>query len=228
MARHAAIPARIGVMSDHAITGRESWGRCLLLLLLPLLGGIAVIVLVWAGSGGDGDSVTVADYPTPRPVTFIPPTPKPATPRPTLAPPPEGVMDQPVPDFTLPMLDGESVHLPDLAGEIVILNFWATWCVPCREEMPLLQAVQDSGDARVIAVTDPDDGQSVEAIEAFLAEYDLDLTVALATDPAILNHFEVTQIPVTYWIDRAGVVRFRHVGALHDHDVADYLAALGE
>jgi thiol-disulfide isomerase/thioredoxin len=71
-------------------------------------------------------------------VTFIPPTPLP-----TLSPTPDPLLDLPVPDVTLTGLDGKSIRLRAFKGEIVFLNFWATWCEPCKEEMPELQALQD-------------------------------------------------------------------------------------
>lgn len=204
----------------------KSW---LPLLILPLIAVIAAVVIV-IGAQKNDDSPITTSFPSPRPVTFVPPTPEPTGPRPTLPPPPESVMDRPAPDFTLTTLDGGSIRLPDLAGEIVFLNFWATWCAPCQNEMPLLQTLHDDYGAdgvRVIAVTNPDDGQNEAGIRAFVEQHGLTLTVALETAPDIYTRFEVAQIPITFILDRSGVVRYRHIGELHADDVQTYLERLG-
>jgi thiol-disulfide isomerase/thioredoxin len=196
-------------------------------LAVPLVGVVGALLLLAADARG-GDSATPAPrYPTPAPVTFIPPTRVPPTPAPTV----ESVLDKPVPDITLATLDGDSVRLPDLAGQIVFLNFWASWCEPCRGEMPTLQQLQDthaSQGVTVLAVTDPTDGQDETTIRDFLNAYHLTLTVGLSTDAAFYQQFEVVQIPTTFIIDRAGVVRWRHIGELTDDDITVYLDRLGE
>jgi cytochrome c biogenesis protein CcmG/thiol:disulfide interchange protein DsbE len=187
-----------------------------------VMGGVAVIVLAACGSAAESPPAT--SYPTPAPVTFIPPTPLP-----TLSPTPDPLLDRPVPDATLTTLDGDPIRLGALGGEIVFLNFWATWCEPCKEELPELQALHEARGAdrvRVIAVTDPDEGQTEADVRAFVDEYNLSLTVALSSDAVLYRRFGVAQIPLTIIIDRAGIVRFRHLGALHDHDVALYLDRL--
>jgi thiol-disulfide isomerase/thioredoxin len=205
------------------------WRSWLPLVLLPLIGiGAAVLVILAsnADSGGDSGS-SAASFPSPPPVTFIPPTPLPAA---TFTPTVETVIDRPVPDLVLPTLDGGTIRLSDLRGQIVFLNFWATWCAPCREEMPALQQLQDEqGDAvRVIAITNPDDGQTEDDVRAFLDEFDLTLTVALPTDFEPHTRFNVWQLPTTYIVDRAGIVRYRHIGALEPDDIATYLDWLAD
>jgi thiol-disulfide isomerase/thioredoxin len=191
-----------------------------ILLLIGLI--VAVGIAVIAGGSDEPDrraSLTV--YPTPAPVTFIPPTPLPPTITPT-----DPVVAHPVPDVTLTTLDGGALRLRDLEGQIVFLNFWATWCEPCREEMPELQAFQDSHRAdgvRVIAVTDPTEGQTEADIRAFVDDFDLSLTVALSSDADFYRQFAVAQIPTTFIIDPAGMVRVRHMGALDAHDMAAYV-----
>ncbi|MEW6579703.1 MAG: TlpA disulfide reductase family protein, partial [Chloroflexota bacterium] len=158
----------------------------------------------------------------------IPPTPLPTALPPTL-PPLDEVIGAPLPDITLTTLDGETIRPRDLAGQIVLLNFWATWCVPCQSEMPLLQRLQDerAADVRVITITDPHLGQTERAISEFLARHKLSLTVALAEeDGPLFRLFEVVQIPTTVFLDRAGVVRFRHLGELTEDDLSAYLDQL--
>ena len=210
-------------------TPTQNLSHWLPLVLLPLIGfGAAALVILASNTDSDGDSSSnAARFPSPPPVTFIPPTPRPAA---TLTPTQETVIDRPVPDLALPTLDGSTIRLGDLQGQIVFLHFGATWCAPCREEMPALQQLQDEqGDAvRVIAITNPDDGQTEDDVRAFLAEFDLTLTVALTTDFEPHTRFNVWQLPTTYIVDRAGIVRYRHIGALEPDDIATYLDWLAD
>jgi thiol-disulfide isomerase/thioredoxin len=191
-----------------------------ILLLIGLIVALGVAVIT-----GDLDEpverVLLTVYPTPAPVTFIPPTPLPPTITPT-----DPVVAHPVPDVTLTTLDGDKLRLRDLEGQVVFLNFWATWCEPCREEMPELQAFQDSygtDGVRVIAVTDPSEGQTEADVRAFVDEFDLTLTVALSSDADFYRRFDIAQIPTTLIIDPAGTVRVRHMGTLDVHDMASYV-----
>lgn len=205
--------------------GRRS--RWLPLLVIPLIGVLGAALVLAQGDTLNGEALTA--YPSPAPVTFIPPTPLPTALPPTV-PPLEEVIGAPVPDITLTTLDGGTVRLRDLAGQIVLLNFWATWCVPCQKEMPLLQQLQDErADVRVITITDPHLGQTERAISEFLARHTLSLTVALAEEGGpLFRLFEVVQIPTTVFLDRDGIVRFRHLGELTEADLSatlDQLAA---
>jgi thiol-disulfide isomerase/thioredoxin len=187
---------------------------------------LAALILTACGSDAADSPTPRPTYPTPAPVTFIPPTPLPPTITPT-----DPVVARPVPDVELTTLDGGTIRLRDLSGEIIFLNFWATWCVPCREEMPdLQQFVEDYGDqgVRVIAVTDPNDGQTEADVRAFVDEYDLTFTIALTSDAAFYRQFGVEPIPTTLIIDRAGMVRGRHIGAMHLDDMVAYFEQAAE
>lgn len=192
---------------------RQRLGAILLLFITGL-------VLVWIVTDSAEPVRQPPLYPTPAPVTFIPPTPLPPTITPT-----DPVVAHPVPEVTLATLDGEPLRLRDLGGEVVFLNFWATWCEPCKEEMPDLQAFQDQhgGEGvRVISVTDPTDGQTEDDIRAFVTKYGITFTIALTSDRAFYDQFGATQIPTTFIIDPAGMVRVRHIGALDIDDMIGY------
>ncbi|HML24158.1 MAG TPA: TlpA disulfide reductase family protein [Aggregatilinea sp.] len=198
----------------------------LMLLALPVGGVIAALLIITFSGGEDnGTSTSAAVYPSPAPVTFIPPTPLPSE---TAVP---SLLDQPVPDFSLSMLDGETINLPEyVAGKIVFLNFWATWCEPCKQEMPELQQLQDERSAdgiEVLAVTDPTSSQDEDDIRDFLDDYDLTLPVALTSELALFQTFNVLQIPITYIIDRDGIIRDYHIGPLTNSDIDAYLARVG-
>jgi peroxiredoxin len=127
------------------------------------------------------------------------------------------------PDFSLQNLQGEAVSLRDLRGQNVLINFWATWCGPCREEMPDIQARYNRGDFAVLAV---DFGESAEAVRGFLDEINVDLPVVLDTDGRVQELYRVRGYPSTFFIDRNGVVRFFHIGQMSAADIDSFLRQL--
>lgn len=119
----------------------------------------------------------------------------------------------PAPDFTLPALSGGTLRLSDLRGKVVLLNFWATWCVPCRTEMPAIEALyqryKDQG-LEVLAVNL--DVLSTAGVEAFVSEVKVTFPIILDPSWATAHAYRVFGLPTTYLIDRAGNVVVREVG----------------
>jgi peroxiredoxin len=109
-------------------------------------------------------------------------------------------------DFTLPDLNGEPISLSTQNGKVVLVNFWATWCVPCREEMPMLERIyrqyRDRG-LVVLAVTD----DPPEVAQRFIAERGLTFPVLIDSQHSVHDHYGVLGIPVTKVLDRTGVIR---------------------
>jgi len=130
------------------------------------------------------------------------------------APPPSPREGFSAPDFTLDLLDGGQVTLSDLRGKAVLINFWATWCPPCRAEMPAIEAVyrshKDLG-LEVLAVnTTNQDDQAAAA--AFVEELELTFPVPLDRTGAVSASYNLRGLPSTYFIDRHGVIRSVVVG----------------
>ncbi|GLI39801.1 TlpA family protein disulfide reductase [Geobacter hydrogenophilus] len=131
-------------------------------------------------------------------------------------PPVEG---NPAPDFTLNTLNGEVVKLSDLKGQVVIVNFWATWCPPCREEIPSmmrLNAAMAGKPFRMLCVS-IDDGGKV-AVEEFFRKTGFSLPALMDTDKRAGKLYGITGVPETFVIDRHGVILKKVVGAMEwDH-----------
>jgi cytochrome c biogenesis protein CcmG/thiol:disulfide interchange protein DsbE len=122
---------------------------------------------------------------------------------------PEGEME--APDFTAVMFDGGEVNLSDLRGQIVVVNFWASWCTPCRDETPLLEAVQDNlGDDVVLVGLNS--GDTEDNARAFLDEFSVTYTVARDVNGAIAVDYGVTGMPETFVIDADGNYAVKYLG----------------
>ncbi len=134
----------------------------------------------------------------------------------------------PAPDFTVPTLSGTSIRLSDLQGKVVLLNFWATWCVPCRTEMPTLEALyhryKDRG-LEVLAVNL--DMLSTAGVEAFVKEVRVTFRIALDPSWSTAQVYRVVGLPTTYLIDRRGNVAVREVGERDWMDGVSQLAVEG-
>jgi peroxiredoxin len=194
-----------------------------LLLFFPVVALVAAVI-IWIGADHSNPAPEITSIPSPAPVTFIPPTPLPTEPEAASS---TGVLDQPMPELALTTLEGASIDLHDLHGQVIFLNFWATWCVPCQDEMPALQTFQDEhNNVVVIGVTDPTLGQTEDDIRAFVEAYQLTFPIALSSDQALYIQFDILQLPTTFIIDPQGIVRYRHIGALTADDLTGYLSLL--
>lgn len=130
------------------------------------------------------------------------------------------------PDFRLLSLSGEQVQLEDFRGQTVLLNFWATWCGPCRLEMPAFQERSETfaGDLKVVAVNFDEPEADVQA---FVDELGLTFEILLDPGAEIQRLYQVRGYPTSYFIDAEGVVRILHIGVMTDGQLDDYLADLG-
>lgn len=123
-----------------------------------------------------------------------------------------------VPSFTLPDMKGEKVSLADFKGQVVILNFWATWCPPCRHEMPEFNKMdaelKKSGEAVLLAVNLTDGRRETKSkVAQFLESNKYGFRVLLDSEGEAADIFSIRGIPTTIVIDRDGVMREQIVGA---------------
>jgi peroxiredoxin len=128
-------------------------------------------------------------------------------------PPPAGAAEgAPAPAFTLPARAGGEVALAGLKGQVVLINFWATWCGPCRKEMPLLDQIYLRYKAlgfTLLAVNVEEDSAGAEK---WLAETPVSFPVLFDRANAVSRLYDVTAMPSTVIVDRKGNVRFVHYG----------------
>lgn len=136
------------------------------------------------------------------------------------------VADRPVaPDFQLMNLDGELVSLSGFKGKVVVVNFWATWCPPCRAEMPSMQrawqALQDH-DVMMLAIHV---GGNEDKIWSFVGDYELDFPILIDADSAVADAWPMKGLPSTFVVDPQGRIAYRAIGG-REWDDADILAPI--
>jgi thiol-disulfide isomerase/thioredoxin len=135
-------------------------------------------------------------------------------------------IDQPVPDIEIQSMSGDLVHINQMQGKPVLVNFWATWCIPCKLEMPIIQtyATQYSSELIVLPVNVDDE---LPEIQKFID--DLGLTMPVYLDPGgkAEKAFRVIGFPSTFIINRDGILKTRHVGVVSETQLQSYLLMVG-
>lgn len=129
------------------------------------------------------------------------------------------------PDFTLNTIVGETVTLADFQGRPVILNFWATWCPPCRAEIPHFQeaSVKYNGQVAILGI---DQGEPANLVSDFAAGFNITYPLLLDPDNTANRLYNVQALPTTYFIDRQGLVREVYTGILNQAVLEDRIERL--
>ena len=130
------------------------------------------------------------------------------------------------PNFTLPQLTGEPLALADLRGRWVLVNFWATWCVPCREEMPYLDRLA-AEQAELLAVLAVNMREPESVVSAFAEELGLNLPILLQPDDAMVLAYGVRGLPLSVLVAPDGMLARRIVGPVVPGDVEAILLEAG-
>ena len=118
------------------------------------------------------------------------------------------------PPLELADLEGKRHRLADYRGKVVLVNFWATWCVPCREEMPSIERLRASLEGRPFAVLAVNLAEPESRIQKFLDAVPLRFAVLLDRDTQTTRAWQAKVLPATYIVGRDGKIRYRHVGEL--------------
>jgi thiol-disulfide isomerase/thioredoxin len=184
----------------------RSWPEMSKDLLVGLTGGALILAagLMWMSAGGEDGGV------------------------PALAPGRDVVVELsdrpiPLPDLALVDLDGQPVTNASLKGKVALINFWATWCGPCREEIPMLAALQAHYRDRLVVVGLSIDERPADDVKAFAAGLGVNYPVAMSTRALEQAFGGVTAVPATFVVDPSGRIVQRHLGLLQgprtEHEV---------
>ena len=127
-------------------------------------------------------------------------------------------------DFTVKTLDGQSVALESLRGSVVVLDFWATWCMPCREEFPAIEKIRAElgGAVRFYGISD----ESLATVKQFVAENRYRISILLDSNREMRRRYGVHKIPVLFVIDRDSVVRRQFIGAHSESELREAIRAV--
>jgi cytochrome c biogenesis protein CcmG, thiol:disulfide interchange protein DsbE len=127
---------------------------------------------------------------------------------------PAARLGSPAPDFTLPTAEGGSLRLADLKGKPVFVNFWATWCVPCREEMPAMQALYEQYRDRGLVILAVNMEEDETRVRRWMEQGGFTFTFVLDSDGQQVKRYNVTAAPTSYFLGRDGVIRDLKLGAI--------------
>lgn len=130
------------------------------------------------------------------------------------------------PGFELQTLSGSSINLSSVQGRVVILNFWATWCGPCQQEMPLLQArAVQFPNSLVILGINYDEPASL--VQDFVTSLKISFPILLDPGSKVQNLYRVRGYPTSVFVDSSGIIRIVHIGELSSTMLDNYLKELG-
>ena len=134
------------------------------------------------------------------------------------------VTNTPAPKFELIAADGSRIHSADLEGKVVLLNFWATWCSNCLQEMPGFDKVhdtyKDNKNVTILAVNLGTDGETMELAQKFLAKKEYQWNLAFDADTSAFSALKLENIPATVILDKSGHIRLVHTGYNATEDFA--------
>jgi peroxiredoxin len=149
--------------------------------------------------------------------------------------PSAGEVDRPAPALSLPTLEGDEFDLADYQGQVVMINFWGTWCDPCKRETPELQAAYEQlrGEGFVlIGVNVTDDeltlGNTEDDIRAFADQYQITYPIALDMEGEAMKAFGGIHLPTSFFIDAEGRIRYVRIGELTSDEVQAFFTRLSQ
>lgn len=119
------------------------------------------------------------------------------------------------PDFELETMDGDPIRLSELEGEKVMVNFWATWCPPCRAEIPDLQEFYEDTDINILAVNLTNTEESFDNIPKFAKNFEMEFPILLDEESEVSTTYEIQPIPSSFMIDSSGIITYKALGAMN-------------
>lgn len=152
-----------------------------------------------------------------------PPAPSSTSSRPSIVP---VEVDFSAPELVLEDLTGNRVSLQDYAGSVVLVNLWATWCPPCKEEMPALQAFYENHQSEGFVLIGIDQEEPLEVVKPFVEEYGLTFPIWLDEDYLAEREFKTNSLPSSFVIDRTGKVRLMWFGGVSEKFLEEHVTKL--
>jgi len=123
-----------------------------------------------------------------------------------------GLIDQAAPDFTLKSAQGNNIKLSEHRGEVVLINFWASWCGPCRQEMPLLDELHSKYEPLGFTMLGVNVEEDSSVAQLMLSELNVNFPILFDTENSVSESYAVDAMPTTIIIDRDGKVQYIHRG----------------
>jgi peroxiredoxin len=142
--------------------------------------------------------------------------------------PSPAILDQAAPHLALTDLQGNLVSLDDTRGKVVLINNWATWCPPCKDEMPELQAYYQTHNKQGFDVIAIESGEPADTVAGFVRQYGLTFPVWLDPHGSALDSFKNWNLPSSYVVDRLGRLRMSWTGPLDRATLEKYITPLLE
>lgn len=131
------------------------------------------------------------------------------------------------PDLTLENIAGDQITLSSLRGKIVMINFWATWCLPCKEEMPSLNTLHADMKSMGFEILAVSADKTLSAIKKYVADYDFDFQILWDEDQSVMRTYKVFSLPTTFLIDRNSTIVKIFMGA-YDWTDSEIIAEIGK
>lgn len=183
-------------------------------IALVLLGAIAAGTLLFT-RGGSGDTKSPVDG---TPVTS-------ADIGPLASNPP--AVGETAPDFALKDVSGHVVKLSDLRGKVVWVNFWATWCIPCKQELPDIQAIYSEKKAQGLEVLEVNWDETADLAKPYFQQRHLTMPVLLDSAGDVFKQYKLTGVPDSFFIGRDGKISSLYFGQLSQDKMREHLATAG-
>ena len=208
---------------DERPQGKREWSGVLRSLVLPVL-IVATIVgaLLWYENARDGGSAEDSGR---YGIVEIPEELNPT------GRGPSSDVGRAAPDFLLERAEGGELRLSDLRGSPVLVNFWATWCGPCREEMPEIVRASAAYEDDGLVVVAVNLQENAGIVREFAEEFGMDFPVVIDRNGQVASAWRIggpiEGIPSSYFVDAEGVVRHRYFGPMGEDELAEGLAAVG-
>jgi peroxiredoxin len=134
----------------------------------------------------------------------------------------------PAPDFTLTNINGTEVSLKDLKGNPVLINYWATWCVPCKDEMPAIEAAYQEHKDTGLTVLAVDADEGLNEVINFINTMDISFEVLMDPGSTVNELYRVRAYPTSFFVGRDGTIKAMQIGVMNEAQLAEHLAKILE